>query len=127
MNAGNNGLEEVRAAIRALDESLKLLGGQSTAHRKNPGSIASAALEKLLRQEISGVFNPGRTGGGEVMFSTDNGGDSSPSQPQSSGSLDRRFLETMIDQMVADALVRGRRTTGILAGLFNIAPGLSGR
>lgn len=44
--------------------------------------------------------------------------------PSSGG---HRDMESAVDEMVAGALLRGRRTAGVLNGMFNLSPGLSGR
>jgi hypothetical protein len=55
-----------------------------------------------------------------------NGAGSAPrSSPPSAAS--GKELEDAIDRMVAGALLNGRHTSGVLHGLFNISPGLSGR
>jgi hypothetical protein len=41
--------------------------------------------------------------------------------------FDNRQMEVMIDQMVAESLMYGRQTTGILRSLFGIIPSLIGR
>lgn len=41
--------------------------------------------------------------------------------------LDRKTLEITIDQMVANSLLRGRETGGVLRSLFGLVPALIGR
>jgi hypothetical protein len=112
-------LEDVRDALRALDASLKAL----SRHRRDAGDIISSDLSRLLGQEIAGILGGGRHDTQEparrVGSRDDLRGDAGP--------LGQKNLELLIDQMVASALLRGRQTTGILGGIFNILPGLSGR
>lgn len=46
---------------------------------------------------------------------------------EKSGQDGNRELEIIIDQMVANSLVRGRQTTGILNAVFGLGPRLIGR
>jgi hypothetical protein len=49
-----------------------------------------------------------------------------PQRPAPAGN-GQKDLEAAVDLMVANALLRGRHTAGVLHGMFNLSPGLSGR
>ena len=56
------------------------------------------------------------------------GGSGSSAAPATSSAANtQKDLESAVDQMVAGALLRGRHTAGVLNGMFNLTPGLSGR
>lgn len=50
-----------------------------------------------------------------------------PMQDPKQAAAAQKDLESAIDRMVANALLHGRRTSGVLSGMFNLSPGLSGR
>lgn len=68
-------------------------------------------LSKITHQQI-----------GAILGSEPGDGQDAPGR-----ALAQKMMEAMIDEMVAQALVRGRRTTSVLGGIFNLLPGLSGR
>ncbi|MDD9901045.1 MAG: hypothetical protein OXT65_08720 [Alphaproteobacteria bacterium] len=109
-----------------LDESLKRI---------------SKILERELATAISDILSPRGADAGGSIFMPDGimRGDKSTtvivnnnapvgvSVSESQDAMGQKQLEITIDQMVANALVRGRQTTGVLNSLFNVWPGLSGR
>jgi hypothetical protein len=79
-------------------------------------------------QGIAGMFSGSKTGGETpVNIIIHNNTQAQVSVSEGRDSFDARQLEITIDQMVADSLVRGRQTTGVMRTLFGLMPGLSGR
>jgi hypothetical protein len=97
------GEKEITAAFKVLSDVL-LKHGHGSQH------AILTEVGKLLGREFSGGFSDHRHAHSPSFHASGNG-----------------ILEAAIDQLVADALLRGRRTTGILNGIFNLLPGLSGR
>lgn len=150
----NTALEGMRGKSKALNDSLRVLAeegfdrlaksaAQATARsgdyqRSNRG-IASAELSKLLRQELSSGLQEmfrglgGESGGqsqggfGGVNIIVHNNTSSAVSVHESADAFDRKSLEITIDQMVANSLLRGRQTSGVMRTLFGLAPSLLGR
>jgi hypothetical protein len=108
---------------RVAEEALRRLGG--VVQREIAEGLAG-----LFRVQGAGVAadteRGGFAGAGLQVVIYNNAGVSVTAR-ETSGAFDRKQLEITIDQMVAGALVRGRQTTGILNGLFNLSPALSGR
>lgn len=118
-------LLEMQARTKDLSDNLRAI---------NTGGIATkgdSALVKELRQEIAagiaGVFaGRGATAGG-MNITIQNNSSASISARQVDDGFDQKSLEITIDQMVANSLLRGRETTGVLRSLFNLVPVLMGR
>lgn len=103
-----------------------------TGTRRPAEDIITAELSRLLRQELTqglrGVFEGMLGGGGGAMqVIINNNAGAQVSARETAGPLNQKQLEITIDQMVAQSLVQGRQTTGILRSLFGLAPGLTGR
>lgn len=152
----NRSLEDTQEKTRALSDSLKVLNtqgfesltralsqaGTQRGYRRPAGDIVTDELSKLLKQEIVGglaALFGGKRGGGlpqmlpgagrseALSIVIHNNTAAQISTREVSGSMDRKFLEITIDQMVASSLLRGRQTTGVLSSLFDLAPSLIGR
>lgn len=95
--------------------------------------IISSELSKLLRQELAvslqGLFARGPVNGGNTPINViiHNNAGVSVTARESVGALDQKYLEITIDQMVANSLMRGRQTSGVMRTLFGLAPSLMGR
>lgn len=142
IKALNLALDEMQARARQLADSLRTLGGGSAAPlaaalssnvpQRASGDIVSGELSKLLRQEITagiaGVLSPGAgiAGSGFSVIIQNNSG-AQVSARQSADGFDQKTLEITIDQMVANSLLRGRETSGVLRTLFGLVPTLIGR
>ncbi|HYD17055.1 MAG TPA: hypothetical protein VEF76_01085 [Patescibacteria group bacterium] len=92
--------------------------------------LITQQLQQLLRQEmaagIAAAF-AGRTqgaGGTSIVIHNNTPATVGVSE---TGGFDQKQLEITIDQMVANSLVRGRETGGVLRTLFGLVPGLIGR
>lgn len=129
--------------FESLTRALSQAGAQK-GYRRPAGDIVTDELAKLLKQEIAGGLaalfgSGGKRGGGmpQMLFGAarseglsvviHNNTAAQVSAREVSGSMDRKFLEITIDQMVASSLLRGRQTTGVLSSLFDLAPSLIGR
>lgn len=104
--------------------------------RRPAEDLIAAELSRLLRQEITqglrGVFDDifrpqmqGHGGGLQVIVNNNTG--AQVSARESTGPMNQKQLEITIDQMVAQSLLQGRQTSGVLRSLFGLAPGLAGR
>lgn len=95
--------------------------------------IVSSELSKLLRQEIAsslqGILTRSPMGGGSTSLNViiHNNAGVSVSAREGVGAMDQKYLEITIDQMVANSLMRGRQTSGVMRTLFGLAPSLMGR
>lgn len=97
--------------------------------------IISSELSKLLRQEIAGslqgIFmrSPMSAGNGNMALNViiNNNAGVSVTAREGVGAMDQKYLEITIDQMVANSLMRGRQTSGVMRTLFGLAPSLMGR
>lgn len=105
-----------------------------TNSRRPPEDIVTAELSRLLRQELTqglrgmfeGMLGSGGGGGGLQVVINNNAG-VQVSAREMAGPMNQKQLEITIDQMVAQSLMQGRQTTGVLRSLFGLSPGLSGR
>ncbi len=101
--------------------------------RRPVEDIVSSELNRLLRQELGqglrGIFEDllGQGQGGGLQVIINNNSAAQVSARESVGAMNQKQLEITIDQMVAQSLVQGRQTTGVLRSLFGLAPGLIGR
>ncbi len=95
-----------------------------------------AELSKLLRQELTaglrGIFEGLRDTGsgknaGSINVIINNNAGVSVAAREGQGPFNQKQLEITIDQMVANSLMQGRQTSGVLRSLFGLAPGLIGR
>ncbi|MBI1215689.1 MAG: hypothetical protein GC185_07715 [Alphaproteobacteria bacterium] len=127
----------------ALSRGLSSTGAAGHAASRQPaGDIALQSLSKLLKQELTDsigqLFAPGGSGGaklaggggfagGEITVVVNNNTSAAVTATQTGDAFDRKTLEITIDQMVANSLLRGRQTSGVLRTLFGIVPGLIGR
>lgn len=129
-----NGLHPL---FKALTQSLS--AAQSTAPRKPERDIIAGTLDGVARHELPHVIGAilglplpqnGRTAGGAdggITVVINNNTQTSVTARELSTSDDRKYLEITIDQMVANSLLRGRQTSGVLRSLFGLAPDLTGR
>ena len=93
---------------------------------------AAAELEKLIQKQItsslkdflksSDLFSKGKKSL-SPLFEQDGG----MAGNQKKNPADQRQMEFYIDQMVAEALMNGKHTSGILRSLFGLVPSLIGR
>jgi hypothetical protein len=111
-----------------LDESLQRLS------RELERQIAAGIGEVLQAGGKGGdPFFPqrdcygGRGDGGMINLVVHNNMPVGVSARESFDASGRKQLELTIDQMVANALTRGRQTSGVLGSLFGVLPGLAGR
>lgn len=152
----NASFKEMQEKSRTLNDSLKTLATEglerlaksaaqsmSSARgsgRRENGEIVASELSRLLRQELSGgiqgifgdrphtVFLPRGEGmGGGISVIVNNNSTATVAARETTDSFDRKSLEITIDQMVADSLLRGRQTSGVMRTLFGLTPGLMGR
>lgn len=92
--------------------------------------IITQELARLLRQEMAaGIATAfaGRnaaSGGASIVIHNNTNAQVGVSE---SGNFDQKTLEITIDQMVANSLIRGRETGGVLRSLFGLVPTLIGR
>lgn len=135
-------LDEMQEKAKQLEESLKSVNSGSTAPlaatvssgtQKSSGDMASGALAKMLRQElgagIASLFSGGGSGAAASNLSViiQNNSGANVSAAQGTDGFDQKTLEITIDQMVANSLLRGRETSGVLRTLFGLVPTLIGR
>lgn len=126
-NFNREGLDRLS---KALTQSIAT--GKPIATRQDPDRIVNDELSKLVRQEaaegIRDIFSrPDARGAGDVSVVINNNAGVNVSAQTSTDNFNQKYLEITIDQLVSNALVRGRQTTGLLGSLFGISPGLSGR
>jgi hypothetical protein len=120
------GLKQLETAVTQTSRK------QSAPTRQDSGDITRDALVNLLRQELGqslksvlgGLSNPQGAGGLQVIIQNNTGAQVTARE---SGGMDQKYLEITIDQMVANSLLRGRQTSGVLRTLFGLAPSLLGR
>jgi hypothetical protein len=103
-------------------------------YRRPEGDIVAAELSSLLRQVIvsgmRGMFEEmmkGNAAAQGLNVTIINNAGASISARESGGGMTQKQLEITVDQMVANSLVQGRQTSGVLRALFGIGPGLIGR
>lgn len=141
-------MEEMDKKSRALKDSLKILADdgldrlaraasqtarQSNAPRKDSGDIITTDLSKLMRQELAGslqsLFGRGAGNGssGAMSVVIHNNAPASVTAREGMDAFDQKYLEITIDQMVANSMLRGRQTSGVMRTLFGLAPSLMGR
>lgn len=138
-------LDDMQEKTRALNDSLQNLAQEGFAALEktarpasrggshNSGSdIAKAELVKFLKQELQDGFKNifsgiGQQAAGGINVIINNNTAAAVTARETTGAFDRKHLEITIDQMVADSLIRGRQTGGVLRSLFGIAPSLLGR
>lgn len=143
-----NGLQD---KSRALNDSLKALstdgfeklsravgqvsvGSGPLRERTSASSIVDQELRSLLKQEVTIGFrdifngNPGQ-GNTQSGYSVviNNNTSAQVSARENDGGMDQKQLEITIDQMVANSLLSGRQTSGVMRTLFGLAPTLIGR
>jgi hypothetical protein len=111
----------------------KLAHSPKNSH-SSPRHIVSDGLAKLIQKEVLSslavIFGaepkkndpnrPPDRDGGIVPRPT-------PRSPEMGGFFDYKQMEITIDQMVAESLMHGRQTSGVLRALFGIIPSLIGR
>ena len=111
--------------------------------RKPIEDILSAELDRLLKQTLSASFSDLFKGlrdglpninsahsdvaGGGLNIIINNNASVSVSAQESQGPFNQKYLEITIDQMVANSLLQGRQTTGVMRTLFGLVPSLTGR
>lgn len=112
--------------------------------RKPIEDILSAELDRLLKQTLSASFSDlfkglrdglpninassGDTAmGGGLNIIINNNASASVTAQESQGPFNQKYLEITIDQMVANSLLQGRQTTGVMRTLFGLVPSLTGR
>lgn len=142
-------LDDMQQKTRALNDSLQNLAQEgfaalekatrpssrnSNSHsHSSAGDIAKAELVKFLKQELQDGFKSifggmaQQNGAGGMQVIIHNNTAAAVTARETTGAFDRKQLEITIDQMVADSLIRGRQTGGVLRSLFGIAPSLLGR
>jgi hypothetical protein len=148
----NDALQDMLQKGRVVNDSLKTLAEQgiarlsdalqkastsgTAASRRPESDIIQSELQKLLRQEVlsslAGIFGTGQaqgpapaTNGLNVVIN--NNAQATVSAAERVDAFNQRTLEISIDQMVADSLLRGRQTTGVMRALFGLVPTLIGR
>lgn len=150
----NDALEDMRDKSRVLNDSLRQLsvegfdklaqvigrGGSRAQGRADPGNIVAQELSRLLRQETASmlqtifcgagpdILRQGRGGGnGAISVIINNNSSAQVTARETGDSFDQKYLEITIDQMVANSLLKGRQTSGVMRSLFGLAPNLLGR
>lgn len=151
----NDSFDDMQEKMRSLTGSMKDLssegfdqlsktitqtivaGRQQATVRRPSEDIVHSELSKLMRQEISagldGIFGRKKketpdfgAAGGTMQVIVNNNTSFSVSARETTV-MNQKSLEITIDQMVADSLMRGRNTTGVLRSLFGLSPNLLGR
>lgn len=142
-------MDGVRDKTRALNDSLQKLteegfdrlsraaaqtaqSARSAPAKRDNGQIMTEELAKLMRQELTaglaGIFGARGTGAGSGMqVVIHNNAGVQVSARETEGMMDQKQMEITIDQMVANSLLRGRQTSGVMRTLFGLAPSLLGR
>lgn len=130
----NDGFDKLARAV-----SMAATGFSTLPQKRPTEDVVTGELTRLLQQEIAsdmrGVFSGGipgqgtRSGGGNTPIAViiNNNSPAQVTVTETTGGLDQRQLEISIDQMVAQSLVQGRQTSGVLRSLFGLAPDLAGR
>lgn len=128
-------LQELERLLRPEKQLLSALSliTHKAAPRRPAGDIAREEITRLLRREIQSGIRGFFGDSGDRDESTQN------VAQQGSGAANRdrsrngealsgqKFMEAAFDEMVAGALLRGRRTSGVLSALFDLVPTLAGR
>ncbi len=103
-----------------------------TPTRRDSSDVIASELTQLLRQEMiggmRGMFEDlleNRSGGGLQVVINNN--TAAQVTGRETGAINQKQLEITIDQMVANSLLQGRQTSGVLKNLFGLVPTLSGR
>lgn len=92
--------------------------------------IITLEMARLLRQEMAAGIATSFAGrnaqnaGTNIVIHNNTNAQVGVSE---SGTFDQKTLEITIDQMVANSLMRGRETGGVLRSLFGLVPTLIGR
>lgn len=143
-------VDNLQDKSRVLNESLKALstegfdklaravgqtaiGGGPLKERVSSSSIIDQELRGLLRQEVTTGFrdifsdNKAAATGGGYSVVINNNTSAQVTARETSDGMDQKQLEVTIDQMVANSLLSGRQTSGVLRTLFGLAPTLIGR
>lgn len=143
-------LDDMQSKSKALNDSLRHLATEGFDHLQKAAQQGSASrsknntseadiirseLAKFLGQELQNSFKHifgGTTGNphadtGGISVIINNHTAAQVTARETGGAFDRKYLEITIDQMVADSLLRGRQTSGVLRSLFGLAPSLMGR
>ena len=139
----NRALDDMQAKAKELADSLQRVSSQgmapvsagiAQAPRQPAGSIAADALSRTLRQELAAGMESLFAGRGNMNganagmnITIQNNSSAAVSARETDTGFDQKSLEITIDQMVANSLLRGRETTGVLRSLFNLVPVLMGR
>lgn len=92
--------------------------------------IITQELSRLLRQEMAAGIATAFAGRGAQQNGTSiviHNNSNAQVGVTEEGAFDRKTLEITIGQMVANSLVRGRETGGVLRSLFGLVPTLIGR
>ena len=92
--------------------------------------IITQELAKLLWQEMAAGIATAFAGRNAQNAATNiviHNNTSAQIGVSETGAFDQKTLEITIDQMVANSLVRGRETGGVLRSLFGLVPTLIGR
>ncbi len=116
----NRALVEMQANVEALGDNLRQLNTQGIAPF-NAGDRQAAGMESLFAGRATAAGN------GSMNIIIQNNSSAAVSARQVDDGFDQKSLEITIDQMVANSLLRGRETTGVLRSLFNLVPVLMGR
>lgn len=143
-------VDNLQDKSRVLNDSLKALstdgfeklaravgqtavGGGPLKERTSSSNIVDQELRSLLRQEVTtgfrDIFTPEKAGGNAGGYSVviNNNAGAQVTARETTGEMDQKQLEVTIDQMVANSLISGRQTSGVLRTLFGLAPTLIGR
>lgn len=141
-------LDTMREKTRSLNDSVKTLSQegfgkltdligkslqQGRVTQKSSGDIALDESQKFLKREIPSLLQSILGGAGKAASADgasvviNNNAGASVQARETEGPFNEKYLEITIDQMVANSLVSGRQTSGVLKTLFGLAPGLIGR
>lgn len=141
----NRALRETDEKSKALNDSLQKLAAQGfdglaravaranspQATRKDASDIAQQEMANFLRHELAAGIATAFGGKAQAAqpFSVviHNNAGAQVSAREGHDAFDRKTLEITIDQMVANSLMRGKETGGVLRALFGIVPSLIGR
>jgi hypothetical protein len=108
-------------------KAFKRMKPKANTTQNSAKQIASSSLERYVQGEIEKqmmkIFTP-NTGNNRR---DDRGGNPYVSPQTRNGGFDARSMESVIDQMIAASLVRGKETSSVLRTLFGIVPTLIGR
>lgn len=112
---------------RAVSQATQ--AGKNQPARRDAGGIVTEELSQLMRREImTGIamaFGGNRQQGVSVVVN--NNANVGVTATERNDGQDRKVIEIMIDQMVANALARGPETTSLLRAFYGLLPNLLGR